>query len=143
MFMLLFTYIMAGLSFGFLIGMMDTINGDMATKENALAIVLAMVLYLALISYFIFQVPDFARTFAYGAAISGVPGGGGVDAPYGSARRRLSASNSRAGQAAAVALGMLAGPRGAVTAAALAGSSSLVGAGALGRMLTNRRRNSE
>ncbi|MEX2693324.1 type IV secretion system protein [Rhizobium mongolense] len=97
MFMLLFTYIMAGLSFGFLIGMMDTINGDMATKENALAIVPAMVLYLALIS-------DFARTFAYGAAFSGVPGGGGVDTAYNTARRRLAASNSRVGQAAAVAL---------------------------------------
>ncbi len=143
MFMLLFTYIMAGLSFGFLIGMMDTINGDMATKENALAIVLAMVLYLALISYFIFQVPDFARTFAYGTAVSGVPGGGGVDAAYGAARRKLLASNSRAGQASAVALGMLAGPRGAVTAAALAGRGGMAGAGALGRMLTNRRRNSE
>ncbi|MFA1624239.1 type IV secretion system protein [Rhizobium mongolense] len=143
MFMLLFTYIMAGLSFGFLIGMMDTINGDMATKENALAVVLAMVLYLALISYFIFQVPDFARTFAYGAAFSSVPGGGGVDTAYNTARRRLSSSNSRAGRAAAIALGTLAGPRGAVTAAALAGRGSVAGAGALGRMLTNRRRNSE
>jgi type IV secretion system protein VirB6 len=142
MFMLLFTYIMAGLSFGFLIGMMDTINGAMATKENALAIVLAMVLYLALISYFVFQVPDFARAFTYGAAISGVPTGGGVDAVYGSVRRRLSASESTAGQAAAVALGMLAGSRGAVTAAALAGRG-IVGAGALGRMLTNRRRSGE
>jgi type IV secretion system protein VirB6 len=143
MFMLLFTYIMAGLSFGFLIGMMDTINGDMATKENALAIVLAMVLYLALISYFVFQVPDFARTFAYGAALSGVPGGGGVDTAYSTARRRLASSNSRTGQAAATALAVFAGPRGAVTAASLAGRSGIAGAGALGRMLTNRRRNSE
>jgi len=86
MFMLLFTYVMAGLSFGFLIGMMDTISGDMATKENALAIVLAMVLYLALISYFIFQVPDFARTFAYGTMTSGTPGGGGASTLYGAAR---------------------------------------------------------
>lgn len=143
MFMLLFTYIMAGLSFGFLIGMMETINGDMATKENALAIVLAMVLYLALISYFIFQVPDFARTFAYGAALSGVPGGGGVDTAYNAARRRLSSSNSRAAQAAAIGLGTLAGPSGAVAAAALAGRGGVAGVGALGRMLTNRRRNSE
>lgn len=142
MFMLLFTYIMAGLSFGFLIGMMDTINGDMATKENALAIVLAMVLYLALISYFIFQVPDFARTFSYGTAISSVPGGGGVDTAYSAARRAVS-SNSRAGQAAAVVLGTLAGPRGAVAASALAARGSMAGAGTLGRMLTNRRRNSE
>ncbi|NEI82287.1 conjugal transfer protein TrbL, partial [Rhizobium leguminosarum] len=111
--------------------------------ENALAIVLAMVLYLALISYFIFQVPDFARTFSYGTAISGVPGGGGVDTGYSAARRTLASSNSRAGQAGAVALGMLAGPRGAVTAAALAGRGSVAGVGALGRMLTNRRRNSE
>ena len=143
MFMLLFTYIMAGLSFGFLIGMMDTINGDMATKENALAIVLAMVLYLALISYFIFQVPDFARTFAYGAAISGIPGGGGVDTAYGSAQRSLSSNNSRGGQAAAVALGMLAGPKGALAAGALAGRGSMAASGALGRMLTMRRRGGE
>ncbi len=143
MFMLLFTYIMAGLSFGFLIGMMDTINGEMATKENALAIVLAMVLYLALISYFIFQVPDFARTFAYGAALSTMPGGGGVDTTYGWVRGKLSTSNARTGQAAAVALGMLAGPRGAMRAAVLAGRGGMAGAGALGRMLTNRRRNSE
>jgi type IV secretion system protein VirB6 len=102
-----------------------------------------MVLYLALISYFIFQVPDFARTFSYGTAFSGVPGGGGVDTAYSTARRRLAASNSRAGPAAAVALGMLAGPRGTVTAAALAGRASIAGTGALGRMLTNRRRNSE
>jgi type IV secretion system protein VirB6 len=38
---------------------------------------------------------------------------------------------------------MLAGPRGAVTAAALAGRGGMAGAGALGRMLTNRRRNGE
>jgi len=143
MFMLLFTYVMAGLSFGFLIGMMDTINGDMATKENALAIVLAMVLYLALISYFIFQVPDFARTFAYGTMTSGVPGGGGVTAAYGATRNRLASSSSSAGQAAAVALGLLAGPRGALTASALAARGTMAGTGALGRMLTNRRRNSE
>lgn len=142
MFMLLFTYIMAGLSFGFLIGMMDTINGDMATKENALAIVLAMVLYLSLISYFIFQVPDFARTFAYGTALA-MPGGGGVDTAYGASRRKLASSNSRTGQAAAAALGMLAGPKGAVAAAALAGRGSMAGAGALGRALTARRRNTE
>jgi type IV secretion system protein VirB6 len=143
MFMLLFTYIMAGLSFGFLIGMMDTINGDMATRENALAIVLAMVLYLALISYFIFQVPDFARTFAYGTMTSAVPGGGGVTAIYGTARSRLASGNSRVGQAAAVALGLLAGPKGALTASALAARGTMAGTGALGRMLTNRRRNSE
>jgi len=142
MFMLLFTYVMAGLSFGFLIGMMDTINGDMATRENALAIVLAMVLYLALISYFIFQVPEFARTFAYGIAPS-VAEGGGVNTTYGAARTRLSSSTSRSGQAAAVALGMLAGPKGAVTAAALAGRGAMTGAGTLGRMLTMRRRSGE
>ncbi|MGV2085311.1 MULTISPECIES: hypothetical protein [unclassified Rhizobium] len=102
-----------------------------------------MVLYLALISYFIFQVPDFARTFSYGTAFSGVPGGGGVDTAYSATRRQLASSNSRAGQAAAVGLGMLAGPRGAVTAAALAGRGGIAGAGALGRMLTNRRRSSE
>ncbi|WFS69573.1 type IV secretion system protein (plasmid) [Agrobacterium leguminum] len=142
MFMLLFTYIMAGLSFGFLIGMMDTVNGDMATKENALAIVLAMVLYLALISYFIFQVPDFARTFAYGSALSVGPGGGGVDTIYNAARGNLAGRNGRAAQAGAAALGMLAGPKGALAAAALAGRGGAAGAGALGRMLTNRRRNS-
>lgn len=140
MFMLLFTYIMAGLSFGFLIGMMDTINGEMATKENALAIVLAMVLYLALISYFIFQVPDFARTFSYGTALGAIPAGGGVDTAYNDARRRVGASRSSAGRAAAIALGMLAGPRGAVAASALAARGGMAGAGALGRMLTNRRR---
>jgi type IV secretion system protein VirB6 len=143
MFMLLFTYVMAGLSFGFLIGMMDTISGDMATKENALAIVLAMVLYLALISYFIFQVPDFARTFAYGTMTSGTPGGGGASTIYGAARARLGSSTSRSGQAAAVALGMMAGPKGALTAAALAGRGTMAGAGALGRMLTMRRRSGE
>ncbi|PJR12823.1 type IV secretion system protein [Sinorhizobium meliloti] len=140
MFMLLFTYIMAGLSFGFLIGMMDTVNGDMATKENALAIVLAMVLYLALISYFVFQVPDFARTFAYGTALSVGPGGGGVDTAYNNARGQLARRDSRAAQAGAAALGMLAGPKGAVAAAALAGRGGVAGAGALGRMLTARRR---
>lgn len=143
MFMLLFTYIMAGLSFGFLIGMMDTVNGEMATKENALAIVLAMVLYLALISYFIFQVPDFARNFAYGTATSVAPGGGGVDAAYGSARRWLSSRKSSTGRVAATTLGMLAGPKGAVRAAALAGSGTMAGGGALGRMLTARRRSGE
>ncbi|MFC0808921.1 type IV secretion system protein [Ensifer sp. P24N7] len=140
MFMLLFTYIIAGLSFGFLIGMMDTINGEMATKENALAIVLAMVLYLALISYFVFQVPDFARTFAYGTALSVGPGGGGVDTAYNTARGKLAGRDSRAAQAGAAALGMLAGPKGAVAAAALASRGGVAGAGALGRMLTARRR---
>ncbi|MFW8642368.1 hypothetical protein ACOJBO_03815 [Rhizobium beringeri] len=61
----------------------------MATKENALAIVLAMVPHLALI-YHLFQVPDFARTFAYGAPSPAWPGGGGVDTAYNTARRRLS-----------------------------------------------------
>ncbi|OHV80273.1 type IV secretion system protein [Ensifer sp. LCM 4579] len=140
MFMLLFTYIMAGLSFGFLIGMMDTINGEMATKENALAIVLAMVLYLALISYFIFQVPDFARTFAFGTAFSVGPGGGGVDTAYHNARGNLAGMDNRAARAGAAALGMLAGPKGAGAAAALAGRGGVAGAGALGRMLTARRR---
>ena len=138
MFMLLFTYIMAGLSFGFLIGMMDTINGDMATRENALAIVLAMVLYLALISYFIFQVPDFARTFAYGTAIAGIPGGGGVDRVYRNARQRLSTGKSKTGRVTGTALGMLAGPGGAARAV---GQGTMAGGGALGRMLTARRRN--
>ncbi len=140
MFMLLFTYIMAGLSFGFLIGMMDTVNDEMATSENALAIVIAMVLYLALISYFIFQVPDFAKAFAFGAGAVSIPGGGGVATVYGSAQRTLSASNSRGGQAAAVALGMLAWPNGALAAGALAGRGGMAASGALGRMLTNRRR---
>jgi len=143
MFMLLFTYVMAGLSFGFLIGMMDTINGDMATRENALAIVLAMVLYLALISYFIFQVPEFARTFAYGTMTAVTPGGGGASALYGAARERLGSSTSRGGQAGAVALAMLAGPKGALTAVSLSGRGAMTGAGALGRMLTMRRRNGE
>lgn len=140
MFMLLFTYIMAGLSFGFLIGMMETVNDDMATSENALAIVVAMVLYLALIAYFILQVPDFAKAFAYGAAMADAPGGGYVDTIYGSARRALSSSNSRSGQAAAVALGMLAGPKGALATGALAGRGIMATSGALGRMLTLRRR---
>ncbi|WP_313077862.1 type IV secretion system protein [Agrobacterium pusense] len=143
MFMLLFTYVMAGLSFGFLIGMMDTINGDMATRENALAIVLAMVLYLALISYFIFQVPEFARTFAYGTMTAVTPGGGGASALYGAARERAGSSTSRGGQAGAVALAMLAGPKGALTAVSLSGRGAMTGAGALGRMLTMRRRNGE
>jgi type IV secretion system protein VirB6 len=140
MFMLLFTYIMAGLAFGFLIGMMDTINGDMATRENALAIVLAMVLYLALISYFIFQVPDFARTFAYGTAMSVGPGDGGVRTAYNNLKGNLAGRNNRTAQAAAAALGMMAGPKGAVAAAAMTGRGIGAGAGALGRMLTNRRR---
>lgn len=140
MFMLLFTYIMAGLSFGFLIGMMDTINGDMATKENALAIVVAMVLYLALIAYFIFQVPDFARSFAYGTATSNGLEGGGVNTIYGWAKRSLYSSGSRGRRASAVALGILAGPKGAVTAAALVGGGTSAVAGGLGRMLTARRR---
>ncbi|WJH38568.1 type IV secretion system protein (plasmid) [Aliirhizobium terrae] len=141
MFMLLFTYIMAGLSFGFLVGMMDTINDDMATSENALAIVVAMVLYLALIAYFILQIPDVARTFAYGSASSQIPTGGGADILYGATRHALSSSNSRGGQAAAAALGMLVGPQGALTASALVGRRTIAASGSLGRMLTMRRRN--
>ncbi len=141
MFMLLFTYIMAGLSFGFLIGMMDTINDDMATSENALAIMVAMVLYLALIAYFILQVPEIARAFAYGAAISNVPRGGGADIVYEATRNALSSSSSRSGQAAAVALGMVAGPQGALTASALVGRGTIAATGRLGRTLTTRRRN--
>ncbi|MFA1676884.1 type IV secretion system protein [Rhizobium mongolense] len=141
MFMLLFTYIMAGLSFGFLIGMMDTITGEMATKENALAIVVGMVLYLLLISYFVFQVPEFARAFAYNAQLSVGPSDGGVTGPYQALKGNLASRNNRAAQGAAVALGMLAGPKGAAAAAALAGRGGAAGAGALGRMLTARRRN--
>jgi type IV secretion system protein VirB6 len=112
----------------------------MATRENALAIVLAMVLYLALISYFIFQVPDFARTFAYGTAMSVGPGDGGVRTAYNNLKGNLAGRNNRTAQAAAAALGMMAGPKGAVAAAAMTGRGIGAGAGALGRMLTNRRR---
>lgn len=140
MFMLLFTYIMAGLSFGFLIGMMDTISGDMATKENALAIVLAMVLYLALISYFIFKVPEFATSFAFGTALGVGKGDGGVSAPYNALRGNLASRNNRSAQVAAAAIGMMAGPKGAALATMAAGRGVGAGAGALGRMLTNRRR---
>ncbi|MGA1834403.1 type IV secretion system protein [Rhizobium wenxiniae] len=141
MFMLLFTYIMAGLSFGFLIGMMETISDDMATSENALAIVVAMVLYLALIAYFILQVPEIAKAFAYSAAMANIPRGGGADIIYGATRNALLSSSSRSGQAAAVALAMLAGPQGALTASALVGRGTMAATGGLGRMLTTRRRN--
>ncbi len=142
MFMLLFTYVMAGLSFGFLIGMMETINDDMATSENALAIVVAMVLYLALIAYFILQVPEIARTFAFGSSTLPIPRGGGADIVHGATQKALSSSSSRSGQAAAVGLGMLAGPQGALTASAHLGRGTMAAAGWLGRMLTTRRRNS-
>jgi type IV secretion system protein VirB6 len=144
MFMLLFTYIMAGLAFGFLAGMMETVNDSMATKENALAIAIAIVLYLAIISYFILQVPDFAKSFAFGAAMSGVSGGGYVPELYRGAQSRLSKGNSRGAQAAGAALAMAGGPKGALLATMAAGGAMGrgvgTGAGALGRMLTNRRR---
>ncbi|RWF05856.1 MAG: type IV secretion system protein [Mesorhizobium sp.] len=141
MFMLLFTYVMAGLSFGFLVGMMDTIGGQMATSENALAIVLAMVLYLCLISYFIMQVPEFSKAFAYGSHLGVGPNDGGVGAPYNALRGNLASNNSKSAQAAANALGIIgAGPKGAALAAMAAGRGVGAGAGALGRMLTKRRR---
>ncbi|TKB10572.1 MAG: type IV secretion system protein [Mesorhizobium sp.] len=143
MFMLLFTYIMAGLAFGFLAGMMETVNDSMATQENALAIAMAIVLYLAIISYFILQVPEFAKSFAFGAAMQGVSGGGYVPEISQGVQHRLSGGN-RAAQTAGVALAMAGGPKGALLATMATGGAIGqgvgAGAGALGRMLTKRRR---
>ncbi|MCX8571132.1 type IV secretion system protein [Aminobacter sp. MET-1] len=133
MFALLFTYVMAGFAFGFIQTFIDKINTGMAVEESALGIAMAMIAYMLLVTFFIFKVPDFAQTFAYGTVMSNVlPGDGG-----------RSAAVSGATKVAAVATGgkaaVVAGAAGAASAGRAAMAAGRGGA-TMGRMLANRMR---
>ncbi|RZS70621.1 type IV secretion system protein VirB6 [Phyllobacterium myrsinacearum] len=76
--MLLFTFIILGLSFSFLDQIMAAIGTTDFDNTGVVAKVVALACYLLLICYFVCKVPDFAQTFAFGTglAFQGMGGGG-------------------------------------------------------------------
>lgn len=84
-FMLLFTYVILGLSFSFLDQIMGAISGRDFDNTGVVAKVVALACYLLLISFFVYKVPGFAQTFAFGTTlgIGGMGGGGAMEVARG------------------------------------------------------------
>ena len=130
-FALLFTYVMAGFAFGFIQTFIDKVNVGMAAEESSLGIAMAMIAYMLLVTFFIFKVPDFAQTFAFGTTMNAaIPGDGGAG--------KVARVAGKAAMAAATG-----GKSLAVTSAGVAGRAAMAtgrGGQAMGRMLANRMR---
>jgi type IV secretion system protein VirB6 len=130
MFALLFSYVIAGFAFGFIQTFIDKVNIGMAAEESSLGIAMAMIAYMLLVTFFIFKVPDFAQTFAFGSPMSAIPGDGGVTRVA-----QLAGRTALAGATGGKSL--------AVTGTGMAGRTAIAsgrGGQAMGRMLANRMR---
>ena len=101
-FMLLFTYVILGLSFSFLDQIMGAIGSSDYDNTGVIAKVVALACYLLLIGFFVYRVPDFARTFAFGTAlgIGGMGGGGAMEVAKGAVATALAAKTGGAYMAA-------------------------------------------
>jgi type IV secretion system protein VirB6 len=104
-FMLLFTYVILGLSFSFLDQIMGAIGGGDYDNTGVVAKVVALACYLLLIGFFVYRVPYFAQTFAFGTALGiGAMGGGGVmEVAKGAVATALAAKTGGASMAAGAA----------------------------------------